>query len=343
MTRFLQLHLITAYPPSNLNRDDTGRPKTARFGDYDRLRVSSQSLKRAFRTSEPFARRVGAAIGTRTKRVGEEIVERLVAAGVDEAAARERAASVAGKLGKLESGRVSTEQLVHLSPEERNAIDGLVARWSRGEKTEDADLDVLTNGHKAADIAMFGRMLAADPQYNREAAVQVAHAITTHRAMVEDDYFTAVDDLKDEEDDRGAGHVGELGFAAGTFYLYLCVDEDLLLRNLQGDADLAGESKRALVEAAATVSPRGKQASFASRAYASYLLAERGTHQPRTLATAFLKPVEAGDQASHSIRELRKIRDAFARAYGPGWDSECEMDVPGGTGTLQDVVAFAGG
>ena len=87
----------------------------------------------------------------------------------------------------------------------------------------------------AADIAMFGRMLANNPKFNREAAVQVAHAITTHRAMAEDDYYTAVDDLKsrDEAEDAGAGFIGVQEFGSGVFYLYVCVDRDLLLRNLK--------------------------------------------------------------------------------------------------------------
>src|SRR5690606_38759447 len=135
----------------------------------------------------------------------------------------------------------------------------------------------------------FGRMLADDPAFNREAAVQVAHAINTHRAVVEDDYYTAVDDLKTAAEDAGAGFVGEAGFGAGLFYLYLCIDRDLLARNLGGDGELAQAGVAALVEAAARVAPKGKQASFASRAHASYALIERGAAAPRTLAAAFLK------------------------------------------------------
>ncbi|MFX8852599.1 type I-E CRISPR-associated protein Cas7/Cse4/CasC, partial [Acinetobacter baumannii] len=81
------------------------------------------------------------------------------------------------------------------------------------------------------------------------------------------------------------------GFAAGLFYLYVCIDRDLLVRNLGGDEALARAGLAALVEAAAKVAPRGKQASFASRARASFILAERGTAAPRTLASAFLAPV----------------------------------------------------
>ena len=99
---------------------------------------------------------------------------------------------------------------------------------------------LLRTADTAVDIAMFGRMLADDPEFNREAAVQVAHAITTHRAVVEDDYYTAVDDLKRPSEDAGAGFVGEAGFGPGVFYLYACVNRDLLVRNLGGDEDLAG-------------------------------------------------------------------------------------------------------
>jgi len=80
----------------------------------------------------------------------------------------------------------------------------------------------LRKDHTAVDIAMFGRMLAANTQYNMEAAVQVAHAITVHKVSVEDDFFTAVDDLNNGEEDMGSGHLGETEFAAGRF-LHLCM------------------------------------------------------------------------------------------------------------------------
>ena len=153
----------------------------------------------------------------------------------------------------------------------------------------------------AADIAMFGRMLADNPDYNREAAVQVAHAITTHRVTVEDDYYTAIDDLKTAEEDAGAGFVGELGFGSGIFYLYACIDTELLQKNLGGERTLAADACAALAEAAATVSPKGKQPSFAARARAHYMLAEFGRVQPRTLAGAFVRPVEDVDLAAASI------------------------------------------
>ena len=73
MSKFIQLHLLTSYAPSNLNRDDLGRPKTAKMGGFDRLRVSSQSLKRNWRVSELFEEAMSGEIGIRTKKLGEEV------------------------------------------------------------------------------------------------------------------------------------------------------------------------------------------------------------------------------------------------------------------------------
>ena len=102
MTTFLQLHLLTAYPPSNLNRDDTGRPKTAVFGGVPRLRVSSQSLKRAWRTSSVFVDHVGERVGKRTQRLGEEVRQYLEQKGMAPDRAVDVARRIAGVFGKLE-------------------------------------------------------------------------------------------------------------------------------------------------------------------------------------------------------------------------------------------------
>jgi CRISPR system Cascade subunit CasC len=173
--------------------------------------------------------------------------------------------------------------------------------------------------------------------------VQVAHAVTTHKAIIEDDYFTAVDDLKrpeEFEDDAGAAHVGELGFGSGIFYLYVCVNKALLVKNLGGDVALAAAGLEAFTEALATVSPTGKQASFASRARASFILAEKGDQQPRTLAAAFVKPVGGDDILGGSIAKLQNVRKAMDEAYGACADAHCVMDVTAGAGSLAEIKVF---
>lgn len=346
MTTFIQLHLLTAYPPANLNRDDTGQPKTAQFGGVQRLRISSQALKRTWRVSPEFRDALAGHLASRTQRLGTMIRDHLAGRGIDDDRAVAIAREVAGLFGKIKPEKddnpVYIAQLAFISAEEQAAALALAERLAAGEAAEVKAEAVLRAADGAVDIAMFGRMLADDPAFNREAAVQVAHAISTHRVMIEDDFYTAVDDLKRPAEDAGAGFVGEAGFAAGLFYLYLCIDRDLLVRNLGGDEALARAGIAALVAAAAKVAPRGKQASFASRARASYILAERGAAAPRTLAAAFLKPV-ADDIQKASIDALETARADFARAYGDEGGESAVMDVPGRRGSLADIVALAAG
>lgn len=348
MTDFLQLHLLTAYGPSNLNRDDTGRPKSVVFGGAPRLRVSSQSLKRAWRESVVFQAGLDGHLAKRTQRLGADLLDHLRKGGMDEERSLEVARTIAGVFGKLrkvsdQEDAAFIEQLAFVSPEERANAFGLADQALAGVEIKAEPGEILQRADSAADVAMFGRMLADNPRFNREAAVQVAHAITTHRAIAEDDYYTAVDDLKsrDEPEDAGAGFVGVQEYGAGVFYLYVCVDCDLLLRNLDGTRAVRDASLAALTEAAATVSPRGKQASFASRSYAVYVLAERGQEQPRSLAAAFLKPVAGEDQGTVSVQALEVFRDRLDAAYGACADECYTMDVNAGTGTMRELVAFA--
>lgn len=348
MSTFIQLHLLTSYPPSNLNRDDLGRPKTAIMGGKNRLRISSQSLKRAWRTSDLFAEALEGHIGTRTKDMGVEIYKALRGKGAAEGNAKEWAKQIAEVFGKCKKAsdknplqELEIEQLAHFSPEEREAVMKLVVKLAstNAEPTQN-DLTLLIKKHSACDIAMFGRMLASSPAYNTEAAVQVAHAITVHDVAVEDDYFTAVDDLNSGEDDMGAAHIGETEFGAGLFYLYLCINRDLLVENLNGDKDLAIRSLAALVESVAKVAPNGKQNSFASRAYASYILAEKGDQQPRSLSVAFLKPVRGDDVMAKAITELENKRTSMEKVYGPCADGKTVMNAETGEGSLNEIIQF---
>lgn len=348
MSTFIQLHLLTSYPPSNLNRDDLGRPKTAIMGGKTRLRVSSQSLKRAWRTSDIFAEAMKGHVGIRTKVMGVEVYETLKAKGVSEGNATSWAKQIAEVFGKAKKANalkpleeLEIEQLAHFSPEEKKSIFALADKLAVSNVAPSAvDLKLLQKNHTAADIAMFGRMLASSPAFNTEAAVQVAHAVTVHDVAVEDDYFTAVDDLNMGEDDLGAAHIGETEFGAGVFYLYLCIDRNLLVENVGGDKDLANKALKALVEAAAKVSPTGKQNSFASRARTSYLLAEKGSDQPRSLSVAFLKPVRGEDVLALAIKELERRRDNFDKVYGPCADSFKILNAETGEGSLDDISTF---
>lgn len=349
MSRFVQLHLLTSYPPANLNRDDLGRPKTAMMGGEPRLRVSSQSLKRAWRTSEVFATTLKGHIGTRTKEMGIQVFHQLRAKGIAKKEALEWSKAVAAQFGKLKAAdknndlqELEIEQLAHFSPEEQQAIERLIVTLGeRKTKPEAEELELLRKQHTAADIALFGRMLASKPLYNTEAAAQVAHAISVHSVVVEDDFFTAVDDLNNGADDAGAAHLGETEFAAGLFYLYLCIDKELLVKNLSGDEALANKTLAALLESAATVAPSGKQNSFASRARASYILCETGKQQPRSLSVAYLKPVRGGDMLTTAIQQLETTVENMDKVYGACADKRCSMNAVTVEGSLQAIIQCA--
>ena len=341
MTQFIQLHFLTSYPPANLNRDDLGNPKTARLGGVERLRVSSQSLKRAWRTSEAFQKEFSGSIGTRTRRLGIEVFEALKAKGVAEKKAKDWAEEIAKEYGALkEKAPLEIQQPVHVAPEERKTLDDLVSKLAeekRGPSKE--ELDSLLHDHTAVDIAMFGRMLASKKEFNGEAAVQVAHAFGVHASAVEDDYFTAVDDLN--RNGPAAAHVSEAGFAAAVFYQYVCIDRDLLKKNLGNDEALTEKAIKALVKTALTVGPTGKQNSFASRAYAHYALVEKGTQQPRSLSLAFVRPVNGEDYAQEAITALSTVRKNMDTVYGACSDAHEEFNVLTGQGSLEALLQFA--
>jgi len=350
MNKFLQLHLLTAYAPSNLNRDDLGRPKTANFGNSQRLRVSSQSLKRAWR--EAFKPELDGAFGIRSKRVvNDYFYEPLITAGVNEKDALTYAIALAPHFGKPKKAEkdkpknaFELETLVFIGAEEiadMHALASTLAKEEREPKPE--ELRALRDKPAAADIAMFGRMLADSPEFNVDAAVQVAHAITVHTVEVEDDYFTAVDDLN-RDDESGSSHLGETGFGAGLFYSYICVDRDLLVENLRGDIVLAAKAIAGLTRAACTISPTGKQNSFASRARALYAQAELGDAQPRQLSFAFLRPLDGdfnADLAEKAIDALENSQKGMDQVYGMGEERLSFNVFDKDTNSLAELLAFA--
>ncbi|WP_333872996.1 type I-E CRISPR-associated protein Cas7/Cse4/CasC [Methylobacter sp.] len=353
MSRFIQLHLLTAYPPANLNRDDQGSPKTAKMGGYDRLRVSSQCLKRTWRTSDLFQAAMSDHLGIRTKLLGIDIYNQLIAGGIKEKDAKDWTKAIAGVFGALKKAEkdkpladIEIEQLVHVSPAEQQTMKTLTEKLIAEQRAPDVDeLKLLRLNEQAVDIALFGRMLASSPAFNIEAACQVAHAISVHPVVIEDDYFTAVDDLNKGLEDMGAAHIGETRFAAGLFYSYICINRELLLKNLDGNEELANKAIRALTEAAVKVAPEGKQNSFASRAYASYVLAEKGDQQPRSLSVAYLKPInhrENEDFIADSITAIIKQKDSFDKVYGACADTRYELNAPKEQGTLVELLDFVG-
>ncbi|MCB1508837.1 MAG: type I-E CRISPR-associated protein Cas7/Cse4/CasC [Hyphomicrobiaceae bacterium] len=349
MERFIQFHILTHYPPSNPNRDDLGQPKSAIVGGTRRQRISSQAIKRAVRESDAFSRALTGGIGDRTQRLGREIAAHLRMKGeADEAKITEIAREIAGIFGKIKSDKSSLdiEQLAFISPDERKKALELAEKRLAGEtlpKEKELASMALQGADGAVDIAMFGRMLADNPAFNRDAAVQVSHAITANKVSNEIDYYTAVDDLKERAEDAGAGFVGEAGFGSGVYYIHVCVHTAQLVDNLDGDRELAARGIEALTRALALATPSGKRNSYSHDVRAEYMLVERGDGQPINLFSAFAEPVSAAGLMGECVRKLEKKRDDFAKAYGAWWSGEPKRLYVGDTSgvSLDDLARYA--
>jgi len=331
-SEFLQLHMLTPYPPSCLNRDDLNMPKTCEVGGATRLRISSQCLKRSWRTSSLYEEAVGDFQGFRTRNIGEVVYDKLRERGMAKTKTKKAARDIAKKFGDTSKEERESDgadiyrhtQVVHFTPKEAERIDALIdSLVEENREPEDEEVEELIGGGKAADVAMFGRMMADDPGYNVEGAVQVSHAFTTGAVPVEDDFFTAVDDVNtgfasdeffdsvediNEEAGEGSAHMGVKKFGSGVFYTYVNVNLDLLVDNLKGDTELAEASTEALIRAALTVSPSGSQNSYAAHSPAQYALIEQGQRQPVSLASAAYQSPIGGDDdpVEESIGKLQK-------------------------------------
>jgi len=336
---FVELHLLQNFSPSNLNRDDTGAPKDCEFGGYRRARISSQCIKRSIRNHfKSQALLPTENLAHRTKRLAEEVVKRLPAEKREDPQARaviDTAIKGTG-LGLDEKGL--TQYLLFLGDGEIQKVASLIAQnWEKllpkpasttpatpkkpnkkdekkeAKETVPADLrkqllDALDGG-RAADLALFGRMLADMPDKSRDAASQVAHALSTNKVSMEMDYFTAVDDLQ-SEDATGAGMIGSVEFNSSCFYRYANVDVTLLTRNLDGDAELANSTLRAFLRAAVEAVPTGKQNSMAAHNPPSCVLAVVRDRGLWSLANAFVQPVRPNEKKSLILQSIEAL-DAY--------------------------------
>ena len=283
---YLDIHILQTVPPSCVNRDDTGSPKTARYGGVTRARVSSQAWKRAVRLMfrDMFSKDE---VGIRTKRVVELVKERITALKPDAEKPEKLAADALSNAGvKLAKDNAGTDALFFLSAAQASALARLAVA---GEKDKNAYKQALKD-NPSVDIALFGRMVASDPSLNYDAAAQVAHAISTHEVRNEFDYFTAMDDLA-PEDSAGAAHLDTTEFNSCTMYRYATAGIHELAVHL-GDEEAVRAAVN-FVRAFCLSMPTGKQNSFANRTAPETAYVAIRKDQPVNLAGAFERPVRS--------------------------------------------------
>lgn len=325
----IEQHILQNFAPANLNRDDTGSPKDCIFGGHRRARVSSQCFKRAIRTEFTSSGLLKQAnLSERTKRLVDEIAKRLMARGAPEPTARGVATALLNEIGLKVVKEDKTEYLLFLSESEINAaVEVATQHWNAlsavaqaqaqggRNKAEALPKEIKSemlrrlNGGRAADLALFGRMIANLPEKNVEASCQVAHAISTNKVEIEFDFYTAVDDLK-PQDTAGADMLGTVEFNSACFYRYANIDTEQLRKNLGNDVELARTTLNAFLRASVNAVPTGKQNSMAAHNPPSFMMIVAREHGQWNLANAFLKPVRPqGD--SDLVQESIKALDAY--------------------------------
>ena len=342
--RFLQVHTLHSYTAALLNRDDSGQAKRLLYGDSSRTRISSQCLKRHWRKAEtdPYAlQRIEGYVDSYRSRelVTEQVIKPLRESGIPEKVLEVIEPGfqnlVYGKKGhegkkKRQTLLLGQPELAYLAKQAKQIAtdangDPDAAKDSVDAFKKNANFKTLS---KSAALpggfiaAMFGRMVTSDPAANIDAPIHVAHAFTVHAAETEGDYFTAVDDLKRDEDDSGADTIQETELTCGLFYGYVVIDLPNLIGNCGDNRELASQLVHNLIHLIAEVSPGAKLGSTAPYGRADLMLIESGDRQPRSLATAFRSPIT--HNLNKAIRKMDKCLRDFDDAYATG-EERCHM------------------
>ena len=331
MSTYVDIHVIQSLPPSCINRDDSGSPKSAVYGSVRRLRVSSQSWKRAVRLY--FKNHLNTSnLGTRTKHLAQIIATQIgeIDSGLSETAltlAIKAINAAADKNKKIiavdNKGNFKKEStpLFFASPEQvRRTAELVVTSQQTGKRLSKKEVQQTLSAQSGIDIALFGRMVASTPVLNVDAACQVAHAISTHAAENEYDFFTAVDDEKSrsEEEDAGAGMMGTVEFSSATMYRYATVNIDMLRHNL-GDGEAALRALEVFIRGFCLSMPTGKQNTFANRTVPETVVVSVREDQPVSLVGAFEKPIPQDADRGYvdrSVESLVRYSSTIEENYG---------------------------
>ncbi|PXY81798.1 type I-E CRISPR-associated protein Cas7/Cse4/CasC [Bifidobacterium asteroides] len=338
---FMDIYAVQNVPPSNINRDETGNPKTAQYGGVLRSRVSSQAWKRAMR--ETFKSLLDKKqLGVRTKNAVELIVKAMVDQRPESEDQAESYASlvlqatgvkvVASTRAGAASGKPVTQYLIFIGNTEIGRLANIALEWmDQGKdpaKAPDSamkkEVSGVFHGEQAVDIALFGRMLADAPDLNTDASAQVAHAISVDAIKPEYDYFTAADDFT-EADNAGAAMIDSVGFNSSTLYRYATVNLDALQEQI-GNAEATARVASVFVEAFIRSMPTGKQNSYANRTLPETCIVAFRDSQPINAVEAFERPIAAEHDQPISqvagrrlVAELRRIQDAYDEQPVRAW------------------------
>lgn len=364
MSIVVDIHVLQTLPPNNINRDDTGAPKSATFGGVPRQRVSSQAWKRAVR--KDFSNYLDPQqLGFRTRRVVEKITYRAEELDTKDQDTKwskdqlEQTAAIVSeilnkagiKTDKLKESKAEepaedqpnfarTSYLLFLSDQQITNVAQAILNESEQKWTKKLATELLDVDH-SVDIAMFGRMIADAADYNVDASVQVAHAIGVSASEPEFDYFTAVDDaIEASDEETGAGMIGTVQMSSSTLYRFATVNVRALAANL-GDDNVAVESTAAFVKAFLTSLPSGKQNTFANNTLPEAVVVRLRTDRSISLVNAFEEPVPLEIEGGRRLEAAKKLV-IEAQSIDYMYDMAPHASWVMGTADLTEVLADVG-
>lgn len=325
--KLIELHILQSFPVSCLNRDDVGAPKSAVFGGAPRARISSQCLKRAIRE---LAQEESPTLfaGNRSRLIITPIADALKQNGMTDAQATDIAKQVGDYLATADEaaakkGELKVKTLMFLSPSEVVALGKELARAVKADPKAKVE-KIIAKACKsaalkdAADIAIFGRMVASDHSLTLEGAGMFSHALSTHKADNDLDFFSAVDDLQ-SQDEAGAGMTGTLEFTSATYYRYAALNLDLLAKHL---AALSPAERKTVVKTFITATiqavPGARKNSMNAHTLPCYVLGlVKDKGQPIQLINAFEKPVASKNGiADASVAALKAHHEQLKATWG---------------------------
>ena len=337
---FLDIHAIQTVPPANINRDDTGSPKTAQYGGVTRARVSSQSWKRAMRLSFPKELQ-----GTRTKRILRLFEDQYIKRGISfdkdvendmiflteslgfgiKESNDETILDVLFMYSNKQINEIidyytgSKEKISVLSKAYYEEIQKLESKQKKDVRKEawkniskenkkvineiNKNLEQILKTNNSVDTYLFGRMLAAKKDLSVDASSQVAHAISTHAIQSEFDFFTAVDDLA-PEDNAGAGMLGTIEYNSSTLYRYANVALHEFYRQLEDKEETINATKL-FVKSFVESMPTGKINTFANQTLPQAIVVSLRYDRPLNMVSAFEEPIKSDNgYVGKSIEKL---------------------------------------
>lgn len=303
---YVDINILQSVPSSNINRDDTGAPKTAIYGGVTRSRVSSQSWKRAVRRMfEKQSEDADWIEGIRTTRVPELLANELQAQNTEltDEDTMKMAIDVFNKVKiKIDKKTNRTKALLMVS---KGQITKLAQYVLENDDLDTKEIKNVLNGDRSLDMALFGRMVADDPSLNVDASCQVAHAISTHEVVPEFDFYTAVDDKKSETE-SGSAMLGTIEYDSATLYRYANVNVNELMHNLD-NLDVATKGLGLFIKDFIRSMPTGKQNTFANKTIPQYVMVTVREDTPVNLVSAFEQPIKSNNgYVQSSITSLEK-------------------------------------